>query len=72
LNLISNWVAIGSLQLMQESPREPTTAQTNVSMCLFIQETSRSTSNTFLTRYRSGGTPMNFNLKARVSYRADG
>jgi hypothetical protein len=32
-------------------------AQTNVYTCLFIQETSWSTSNTFLTRYRSGGTP---------------
>jgi hypothetical protein len=25
---------------LQESPREPTMAQTNVYMCLFIQETS--------------------------------
>jgi hypothetical protein len=36
LDLISNWVAIGSLQPMQESPEEPTMAQTNVYMCLFI------------------------------------
>jgi hypothetical protein len=42
---------------MHESPREPTTARTNVYMSLFIQETSWSTLNTFLTRYRSGGTP---------------
>jgi hypothetical protein len=42
---------------MQESPGEPTTAQTNVYMSLFIQKTSWSTSNTFLTRYSSGGTP---------------
>jgi hypothetical protein len=42
---------------MQESPGELTTARTNVYMCLFIQKTSWSTSNTFLTRYRSGGTP---------------
>jgi hypothetical protein len=40
LDLISNWVAIGSLQPMRESPEELTTAQTNVYMCLFIQETS--------------------------------
>jgi hypothetical protein len=42
---------------MQESPAESTMAQTNVYMRLFIQETSWSTSNTFLTRYRSSGTP---------------
>jgi hypothetical protein len=42
---------------MQESPWELTTARTNVYMCLFIQETSWSRSNTFLTRYRSGGMP---------------
>jgi hypothetical protein len=53
LDLILSWVAIGSSQSMQE----PTTAQTNVCMCLFIQETSWNTSNTFLARYRSGGTP---------------
>jgi hypothetical protein len=40
LNPILNWVAIGSPQPMQESPGEPTTARTNVYMCLFIQETS--------------------------------
>jgi hypothetical protein len=40
LDPTSNWVAIGSLQPMQESPREPTTARTNVYMCRFIQETS--------------------------------
>jgi hypothetical protein len=40
LDLISNWVAITSLQLMQESLGEPSTAWTNVYMCLFIQETS--------------------------------
>jgi hypothetical protein len=42
---------------MQESPGEPITARTNVYTCLFIQETSWSTSNTFLTRYRLGGIP---------------
>jgi hypothetical protein len=40
LDPISNWVAIGSVQAMQESPGEPTMAQTNIYMCLFIQETS--------------------------------
>jgi hypothetical protein len=40
LDPILSWVAIGSLQPMQESPGEPTTAWTNVYMCLFIQETS--------------------------------
>jgi hypothetical protein len=57
LDPILCWVAIGSSQSMQDSPREPITARTNVYMCLFIQETSFSTSNTFLTRYRSGGMP---------------
>jgi hypothetical protein len=57
LDLILSWVAIGSLQPMQESRGEPTTAWTNVYMGLFIQETRWSISNTFLTRYRSGGTP---------------
>jgi hypothetical protein len=33
-------VAIGSSQPMQESPGEPTMTQTNVYVCLFIQETS--------------------------------
>jgi hypothetical protein len=56
LDLISNWITIRSLQPMQESPGEPTTARTNVYICLFIQKTSWSTSNVFLTRYRSGGT----------------
>jgi hypothetical protein len=37
---ILSWVAIGSSQAMQESPGEPTTARTNVYMCLFIQVTS--------------------------------
>ncbi len=40
LDPIGRWVAIGSSQPMQESPGEPTTAWTNVYMCLFIQETS--------------------------------
>jgi hypothetical protein len=40
LHPILSWVAISSSQLMQESPGEPTMAQTNVYMCLFIQETS--------------------------------
>jgi hypothetical protein len=57
LDPILSWIAISSSQSMQESPGEPTTARTNVYMCLFIQETSWSTSSTLLTRYRSGGTP---------------
>jgi hypothetical protein len=57
LDPILSWVAIGSSQPMQESPEEPTTAWTNVYMCMFIQKTSWSTSNTFLIRYRSSGTP---------------
>jgi hypothetical protein len=36
LDPILSWVAIDSLQPMQESPGEPTTARTNVYMCLFI------------------------------------
>jgi hypothetical protein len=36
LDPILSWVAIGSSQPMQESPGEPTTARTNVYMCLFI------------------------------------
>jgi hypothetical protein len=40
LDPILNWVAIGSLLPMQESLEEPTMAQTNFYMCLFIQETS--------------------------------
>jgi hypothetical protein len=42
---------------MQGSPREPITVWTNVYTCLCIQKTSWSISNTFLIRYRSGGTP---------------
>jgi hypothetical protein len=40
LDPILSWAAIGSSQPMQESPRESTTTQINVYMCLFIQETN--------------------------------
>src|SRR6185503_6105344 len=45
---------------MQDRPGEPTTARTYVSMCLCMQANRCKHVRTFLTGYRSGGTPCVF------------